>query len=422
MIETQINRRILNNSLVGEIIHGVAKSEFLTPNDISEFRSSKNRNIVQYELDFDSYKYQSLARNILINEDYYKKQKEGLDKMIRYNLETALGERFNTGISRRVDIISNGVIKDINTGLELLPMFERGRIYRMNNGSSTHDREREQAEVDGFARIQEVLCDPDTPIGTIMVNISLSGGKESIYQHNFYDIFEKTDEGVEVVRYTSALTIEESVEKARKISSEHEFGKNITDISLLKSPIILDSASGFSSSEEVHAFFHKEHNFMKEKEYKEIISICVPYILNYIDIITNTPYDINGRNMAFNALLNKADLVADSLIRGKIDYVSDRGHFSINKEELYRLGMQEVRVVNAGCGSSRGAGVMGKLYLLNNPWSVFEAIMPSCGDCGSSSADSHYHCPCCNKEYSDETTMKQEDRTKSCGCGFAFGC
>lgn len=245
MIETQINRRILNNSLVGEIIHGVAKSEFLTPNDISEFRSSKNRNIVQYELDFDSYKYQSLARNILINEDYYKKQKEGLDKMIRYNLETALGERFNTGISRRVDIISNGVIKDINTGLELLPMFERGRIYRMNNGSSTHDREREQAEVDGFARIQEVLCDPDTPIGTIMVNISLSGGKESIYQHNFYDIFEKTDEGVEVVRYTSALTIEESVEKARKISSEHEFGKNITDISLLKSPIILDSASGF---------------------------------------------------------------------------------------------------------------------------------------------------------------------------------
>lgn len=76
MIETQINRRILNNSLVGEIIHGVAKSEFLTPNDISEFRSSKNRNIVQYELDFDSYKYQSLARNILINEDYYKNKKK----------------------------------------------------------------------------------------------------------------------------------------------------------------------------------------------------------------------------------------------------------------------------------------------------------------------------------------------------------
>src|SRR5690606_6830339 len=100
-------------------------------------------------------------------------------------------------------------------------MLIRGRDYRREHGKPI-DHSREDAEVEGFAKIEQTLCSPDTAVGTMMISISPPGEKGSSYTHNFYDIFtlapdKQGDRYIEARRYSSALSNEEYSLKATAI-------------------------------------------------------------------------------------------------------------------------------------------------------------------------------------------------------------
>ena len=84
--------------------------------------------------------------------------------------------------------------------------------------------------------------------------------------------------------------------------------------------------------------------------------------------------------------------------------------------------------VGGSCGSSGKSDSLGSsagLSFLSGATlseAVFGNESKECGDCSSTNADNHYHCPGCNKKYSDETSKSEEQRTKKCQCGFKFGC
>lgn len=75
----------------------------------------------------------------------------------------------------------------------------------------------------------------------------------------------------------------------------------------------------------------------------------------------------------------------------------------------------------AGGGSSSTSLIQSITSRFGNSNS-FEKSSGSCEDCDKNTADNHYHCPKCKKEYSDETSKSQGQRTKECNCGFKFAC
>jgi len=70
----------------------------------------------------------------------------------------------------------------------------------------SYDYEREDAEVVGFEKMEQILTDSKTPEGSMVISISPPGGAESSYRQNFYDVFTKTGNEIELDVTVSALT------------------------------------------------------------------------------------------------------------------------------------------------------------------------------------------------------------------------
>lgn len=329
------------------------------------------RRIVQYELDFDIEKYSALA-NLRGVKSVYEREKEKLDLYTKFNIETALGERYNCILSKRRDEIINGKIYGQNTNESLLSMFERGREYRKKHGSSEEDQKREQAEVAGFKKIQKVLCNPETEVGTMMISISPPGESNSIYKHNFYDIFALREDElgkryVEYRRYSSALMNEEYIKKLRVLSSSHPLPIKAGDKYFLSNPVKMDPNPYLSTANAIHEKFHRKHSCMKEEDYKKLIEFCQPAIKAYLRHLEEDPFDMDSHEINFQAILKIAELKVDEwagkpkniqLAKYEQKYVEGKmnsDEYIPLREEIRYFGMQEVRAVHTSCGFSGGA-------------------------------------------------------------------
>lgn len=329
------------------------------------------RGLMTYDPEFDTNAY--IALNNLLDPLERQRQKDALDGYTRSNLQTMLGERFHTLLSKRTyDIRGGQLFSPEHPDEPALGIFKRGQQYRKENGSSLHDQEREQAEIDTFIPIDESFSDPKTPVGTIQIVVSrpgknLPGQKPSEYQHNFYDVYMKLDNTVLYRRYSSALTASETFEKALRLNAwyaMHELGNDPTfvpdDIFFLRHPIYLDPrVNSYLNPDAIHAFFHRGHAFMQEDQYNYILAACQGYIDAYIRIVSESPTDRRMRNLAYNALLNRADEVAQAFKqtqeRGGIGSIYGRNWAALpTHAELVTMGMKQVREVTTGCGRSGG--------------------------------------------------------------------
>ncbi len=331
------------------------------------------RELVTYDPEFDTRAYTDFYNLRFLDPAERKQQKGILDGYTRSNLQTMLGERFHVLLSKKTyDIQSGQLFSPKHPDEPALDIFKRGQQYRKENGSSASDQEREQAEIDIFSAIQDRLCDPHTLERTIVVVISqpgknLPGQKPSEYQHNFYDVYMKFNNTVLYRRYSSALTAPEAFAKAFKLNpwyampergSEPDFIPD--DVYFLKHPIYLDpNVNPNLTPDEIHAFFHRGHEFMQEEEFQYVLGACQGYIDAYIRIVSKNPTDRKMRNLAYNALLNRADEAAQAFKRtqerGGIGVAYDRRWAELpTKEELVMMGTKQVREVTTGCGRSGG--------------------------------------------------------------------
>lgn len=302
--------------------------------------------IVAYEPQFDQKAYEKVD----------VKGKEKLDAYTKRQLETHLGERFNVLLSETRYEINDGKIYGENTTEPFMQMLERGVSYRKEFGDPV-DFEREEAEVVGFKKVEEALTNDKTPIGTMMLSVSPPGGEESIYKHNFYDVFtlKKDEKGkyIEAIRYSSSLTEEEYQEKLEPFS---QFENTPTDVDFLSSPIIVDK-NKFKSSDDLHSYLHKDHDFITKEEFDGVVEIVTPLITSYINTMSERPFDQNLQLLTYNAILNKADLALDIVRNNKDNYLVKKLGFNsqfTTQMDIFKFGKQPVRVVSTGCGSSGG--------------------------------------------------------------------
>lgn len=247
-------------------------------------------------------------------------------------IETHIGERLNTLLSKTEYEIQGGQMYGFGLSEPFLEVMRSG----VGHGNAS-DRKREEAEVNGFEKIQNLLT-KNVPDGTMMISISPKGDKDSVYQHNFYDVFVRKGSRIEARRYSAGLDWQQFGERAKKIGYKGE----INDVSFLSNPLV--APDFFQTPDEIHNFFHKEHEYISEADYLLILQICLPSILYY----ANNPSEIS-----FNAVLNKADFIyknLDDIKLGKIKYQDIANKFTSED-----WGSLPVRSVMTGCGYSQGA-------------------------------------------------------------------
>lgn len=316
--------------------------------------------------------------------DYSKNGIENKDQLDRYTtrqVETLLGERLNVLLSKNRYEIKNNVVYGENMNEPFLNVMKRGRDYRRKIGGDQRiDSKREQAEIDGFSMMQSILCNPNTLVNTMMISISPPGDEGSLYRHNFYDVFTlKKEEGerfIEARRYSSALTKNEYREKLESFYPKI-YGKDVSlaDDYFLSHPVIVSNGS-LSNPDSVHAYFHKNHEYMEERDFEQVLKVCSPFRKRYIRALSENPRDVDTHSLILDAILNKADEEADN-IRHSGDsersvedsripngdkrfwtsqndiFVRTYDSLSLDREIEF-LGNQPVRQVATGCGSSSG--------------------------------------------------------------------
>lgn len=338
-------------------------AKFAEVRDIFSAESSNQRKTaVAYDLEMDSLLYRTLAEQR--GKPEYAEAKEALDAYVKTQLETHLGERLHVGISRFVYHIVDGQLVTEDTGEPMLDMITRGWDYRRNHGKLT-DRPREYAEIEGFARLQEVLTDEKTPVGTMMMFVSLSGNREkgSNYPMNIYEVHQKmADDTVVAHRFTSGLTPEESQAKLATFDPWYRQKEPLSDAKMLSRPVRIEyGAFGLRTPEDVHAFMHRKHEHMSKDDFAFVWQACQPIVRRILSDFTEEPNNKQRNSMNHRALLNYADEITDKLsampdhkreilTKGKANHTIREWFPSrININELSK---RKVRLVLGGCGSS----------------------------------------------------------------------
>ena len=270
---------------------------------------------------------------------------------ISRQLDTFLGERLNVLLSKNKYEIKNNLIYGEDMEDSFIEVMKRGIEYRERlDGENRVDRKREEAEVTGFLKTQEVMCNPQTSVGTMMLSISPQGGKDSLYQHNFYDIFTlRQAQGkrfIEARRYSSALSTDEYKDKLKPL---YHMVNALDDAYFLSHPVKIDN-SFFENADRLHSYLHRNHDFMKVEEFQKVLRVCERLKQEYVR---------RRDPRVLDAIMNKADIEA-GLVEGRSSTT-----LTID-QEIGFLGRQPVRAVTTGCGSSGGLSGSSK------PFSVAE--------------------------------------------------
>ncbi len=376
-----------------------------------EPRVEKSIKVVQYELDFDRQQAREILRSR--GDEDFESRVENFKSFTEMQLLTALGERFNRGLSRYSYRTEDGVLYGEHSDEPFLDVLERGRAYREIYGNPV-DHSREEAEVRGFKKIQDVLGNPDTPPGTIAVSVSPPGGEGSIYKHNFYDGFQKKEDGsIEVVRFSNALSAEETIDRLKELDPQINTPEQLTDVNLLSNPIILSKEIGQELTlDKIHTHLHKDHDVMSEKDFAVVQEMCAFLMVSYINSLLEDPEDYNKHARLYNALLNKADEVSDSLKESR-DIAVIKSSADMTEQEIYYLGNQSVRSVDTGCGYSGGAEIMNGGETALGVYSVM-----SFGGVEDKYGSLKFKCPHCNYE----NTRPYGKLIERCGDGQSSGC
>ena len=362
---------------------------------------AEKRPILGYDplFDISDRKSLDLQKNHLTPAEF-QRHKNQLDLRTRHNLETALGERFKVEISQIIYQIVDGLLQNLEHDESFIEIVKRGQRYRQSNGSN--ETERELAEVEGFARIEEILTEPRFEDAKVIV-ISPRGQEGSIYQHNFFDVWEKDGDRVTMRRYTSSATYEQSRVAAEFLDPFNNLPGNPTDADFLKTPLIT-----YKQIDEILALFPPDEGVITRQELANIIAICSQLIENYIN---------NPSSKTFTALLNFADALTFTP-EVKSPYTS-RVRMRITPMTVKRLidfyGSQPARQVATGCGLQLGfrSTVSGQWSVVNfSPFSVSEFGIA--GALEDQYGTLEIHCEECGANYL-RTPGKLEKSCRFCG-------
>lgn len=283
------------------------------------------------------------------------REKERFSFYIDKQIDTHLGERFNVLQSTITYEIKEGQIFGQDTKEPFLDVIKKGV-----------KTEREQAEFEGFEKIQEFFV-AEAKEGDMMLSVSPPGGE---YLHNFYDIFvlreEENKRYIEMSRFSSALTINEYQEKLKPFKT---FAETPQENDFLSEPIVVNKAL-FPKPEDLHRYLHKNHEFLTNEEFEIVKKSVKGLKRSYIDSLSESE---EMQLITLNAIYNQADISLQAQKEGNGFLYELQPLFKVpTKQEIYILGMQRVRIVQTPCGASGGFLIGEVKEVMNSPFRIFD--------------------------------------------------
>lgn len=388
------NQRAIPGKVFGQILAGLREPQPFfesktAAKDYMEERITKRRtdfieeyrkgfhgsSVLTYEPALDREVYKELRKHRMLHTDAYQEVLRGLNSYTKFQVETFIGERLNVGLSKfRYDLdFADGVGILHGQGMDepLLEMIARGRDTR-GFVSTDVDIPRQEAEVVQFQKIQEVMGNPQTEVGTTVISFSPPGQEGSSYAHNFYDVFilkedSQKERYVEARRYASGLSAEQSLQKADTLKdgyTQELTGDMPVDAFLISRPLVLDKDHEFfNKPDDIHKFLQGDPKAMSYDDFQKKVlqdSIFSEMVGQYLHVLEDDPGNKEVLNRILNATMNRADEAAGlkeaiaPAIHGRRGGV--RGAPLPIMVHINNYGKQEVRSASTGCGSSGGFG------------------------------------------------------------------
>jgi len=379
--------------------------------------TSEVRRTYSVLLDIQDYRRLHALRET-IPEEEFQRRLETQNSLVRRNLETSLGERFNADCLRINYYIGNGQLMHSFYKAPFLKRVELGQRSREQNGST--EVEREFAEVISFEKVQSSMTNPDFDPKAKIIVISPRGQKDTIYNHNFYDIYSKDENGdIAMSRFYSKSSYRQFYEAACNIDPFSDLPENPNDADFIARPLIT-----YKSIEEIHQIFNRDEGTMSHQEFLALLKNSSFAISSYIKALAKNPFlsdeEYQGK---YNAIPNLSDICAglnlQNLSRFKREQIIEAiRQPNLREGMLVYLGAQTVRTTSGGCGLSGG-------YLTSTNNYGFQSVSEFATGFNSLLEDQYgtleIHCEECGATYM-RTPGKLEKSCRHCGGTRGIAC
>lgn len=282
----------------------------------------------------------------------------------RRDLEKTIGERFAVEKSETTYFIENGRLMSPDYARPVIDQYKTGQQALKEMGSVEIDRE--QAEIEGLEEVEKLFKEGEIKEAETLVVISAQGPDGSLYEENFFDLYQPKNGQIIMTRYHSTHSYQQFLEAARQLDPTFESpDKEQLDATyFLKRPI-----KTTLETEKVLEIMALDTETQAESINREIVEACMPFINHRIHVLLEDPDNIEANKLSLNAIYNKADETDR-----KIKMRSRQKVFTKNLEEYRHAwefaypqslkaqvdywGRQPVKTVNRGCpGGQRGFSV-----------------------------------------------------------------
>lgn len=322
-----------------------------------------------YEPALDREIYQTLKTFENGDANAYEHAKNNLNGYTMLQVETFIGERLNVGLSSFHYDLRDGQIYGVGMDEPLLQMIARGRDCR-DHVVNDVDKPRQQAEIEQFTKIQDIMGSPNATPGATIISLSPPGGEGSAYSSNFYDVFvleedtQTKDRSIAAHRYASELSIDEYQTVAEKIIPGYltEHAGESMDSYFLSHPLVVPDKSELSGNpEKIHEYLHKGHDFLSTEDFNVVRRQIAGLIISYVNTLCDMPDDKEFLELTLNAVMNKADKVVEHLRhpvkrQEMMKTTREQPVVPVRRSDIQRLGKLPVREATTGCGLSGGFG------------------------------------------------------------------
>jgi hypothetical protein len=333
-------------------------------------RKQMGSQLLTYEPGLDRGVYATLKTfQDIPEQSAYVHTRNELNAQTSFSVETFIGERLNVGLSEFRYDLRGGKMYGQGMDESLLDMIQRGRDCRDAIAKDV-DRPRQDAEIEQFQKIENLLGNDQTQLGTTVISLSPPGGEGSSYAHNFYDVFVLSEDAntkekyIAAHRYASDLSLEEYKQRAEELNPGYfaEHKNDPIDSYFLSHPLVLDTKSSLSGKpEDIHAALHKGHEFLSTEDFAEVKRVIAGLVSSYVNTLVENPDDELLLNSHLNYIMNSADDVATRLRRPSTGMHRERQKEEImgpllSREDILREGKKTVRSAGTGCGESKAFG------------------------------------------------------------------
>lgn len=322
----------------------------------------ERRDFSQYNPEFDSRRFRSLMA-----------QKETAGFEVALATERAyIGAQLKTDLGERLHVAKSTYEYEIREG----KLYEPGRIepfeavFERGMGRKAVDIPRERAEFLSFRTMQAVLASPDSPDGTMVLDVSPRGEEGTNYEENNFDVHTKAGNRVISTRYRSDLSNDGYRRKI--VTLNPTYGTFLpdmpTDVDLKSTPVVIPSYLKYSNPDVLAKFLLGGEMGITQEQLDEVWVSVTPLATSYINTLVENPQDLYSLEMNYRALLNASHKTSEHVASQKFtrgeEVVFDAGRLSIDttvktssfnwsgtRIEIEMLASEPVKIGGGACGS-----------------------------------------------------------------------